>query len=336
MFARFMAFLVVACELLGGCTYYPGFTNIENPELYYIRAGDVVGGIKCAMFSFLNEREYRQGGDVGAFDHKRFELDPSAQATLELQLINSTSGQILYSKIDAAALASTFGISAGASVVAIGNTTTGIPFPSANATAKGTNTVVLSMVVAQTLDDPSVPLIYGTKDRNGKPFSNRAADVPDGTNAKYVERCLAGPDRDIEIDYIGLKNWLVHALSDEEDAIWRGAPEVFLDTITLTTLFDIQADVSFGVSHILKLVPLVGVPSVDLKPDRSHQLKITLRGFKKAHTAKLSKGGPSPPTAADIQKLKNLCFQETGAECKSPTDLLLQRVLTAVSENKKP
>jgi hypothetical protein len=340
--------LSASIALVSGCTFYPSFDNPLYPEIKNIQAGDVIGGVKCAMYKFLINREIYHAGDQGVFGKRRFELDPDAQAAIDLTLIASASGQILYTKIDAAALATTFGVNPSSSVIAVGNTTTGVPFPSANATAKGTTTVDLQLVMAQTVDKVKPPngvpkkgKALQKKDRYGNPLSNTADDVPN-TSSEFERRCNGGYQAEgndysgrLVVDYLGIESWIKNLVSSEEKEIWRGAPEIFLDTITLTTYFDIQAEASFGVSHVFSLVPLVGVPSLDLKPDRSHQLKITIHGLKNA--------APPKPNADEMaeeinaqKKLANQCKKDTGLDCTSPTELLLEKLSQASGSKKSP
>jgi hypothetical protein len=324
------ALLLAAGTLVGACSYYPGFEELPNVALYHIKAKDVVGGLKCAMFGFLYERQYLKGGDTGTFEKLRFELDPSQQATIQLTLNTSTLGGINYSKIDAAALANTFGVSSAASVIAIGSSTSGLPFPSASASVKGTNQVDLNLTMDQTIEQTR-PLIWTKK---GKPLSNlKKDDVPKDQNEKFLERCQSPNEEGVVIDYLGIKQWLVHLLSEEEGSIWRGTPEVYLDNIVLTTTFDIQADVSFGVTHFLRLVPVVGVPTVEYKPDNYHTLKVTFHGYKNT---------PSPitnPIAAmkaeqeARDKLRTLCEKDAGAPC-GPDQLLLEKIIQSGSGKK--
>jgi hypothetical protein len=329
MFARSFAALLIVCNLLGGCAFYPGFDPLPNPDLYYLQLGDVVGGVKCAMFEFFYEREYWEGGDANTFQTRRFELDHTQLASVELTLNATTSGTVNYSKLDLGAL----GFNNATSVISVGNST--LPYPSVSGTAKGSNIVDLTLSMAQTVEtpdqvlrDPKTGKILTNK--KGQTLSALATNFPYFDDPKYKamrDRCMAPNENGVIVDYVGLKNWLMHLLNEEETSVWSGAPEVYLDQVVLTTSFEISANASVGVNRVLTLVPVVGVPTVGFIPDHSHQLKITLHGYKNT---------PSPVTAtkdavvAEAKNKANLiqqCQKDVGGACTDPKELLLEKII---------
>jgi hypothetical protein len=342
MILRFVAVLLLLSNLVSGCAFYPGFDQLPNPDLYYISLGEVVGGVKCAMYSFLYEREIYQGGDSGSLDHKRFELDHTQLASLELVLNTTNTGSLSYSKIDVGAINSEFGINSAASILAVGNSTTGLPFPSVTGTAKGTNIVDLTLTMAQTVEKPDQVLRDKNtgqilRNKKGQTLSDKAADFPDAEDPKYAAfktRCGAPNENGTVVDYIGLKNWLTHLVSQEEAAIWDGAPEVYLDNVVLTTSFDINVNATAGVNHVLTLVPLIGVPTVGVIPDHSHQLKITLHGYKNTPSPVTSQTSAAAAEKKNLSNLKQQCQKDSGGPCNKPEDLLLEKIVQSSGQKK--
>lgn len=339
MFLRFVATLCVLSNLLAGCTFYPGFGPLPNPDLYYVNLSDVVGGVKCAMHEFFYEREYIQGGDANSFVDKRFELDHTKQASIELILNASTTGSINYAKIDLASA----GVSPSTSIITVGNSTTGLPFPSLTGTAKGTNTVDITLAMPQTVEAAGQVL----RDKNNKIIKNKrgqyesalAPNFPELNNkmadyAAFEKRCKSPNENGAVIDYLDLKRWLMHLLSTEEASIWNGAPEVYLDQLVLTTSFDISANASAGINHFT-LVPVVGVPTVGINPDHSHQLKITLHGYKNTPSPIKNPEDANVAQAENRTKLQEQCRRDVGAACND-TQLLLEKIIQtqATSANK--
>ena len=85
-----------------------------------------------------------------------------------------------------------------------------------------------------------------------------------------------------EIDYLALKDMLLNVVARQnEDVSYRGGPEVALDTLNLTSSFEIVLDMSAGTKHIFRLLPMVLPPQMGLRPDHIHTLKITLKGAKR-------------------------------------------------------
>jgi hypothetical protein len=88
-------------------------------------------------------------------------------------------------------------------------------------------------------------------------------------------------DATTEIDYLKLKEMLHNVVARQNEQVsYNGGPEVALDTLNLTSSFEIVLDVSAGTS-IFRLFPVILPPQIGVKPDHTHTLKIALHGAKK-------------------------------------------------------
>src|SRR5262249_25561843 len=94
-------------------------------------------------------------------------------------------------------------------------------------------------------------------------------------------------DDQTEIDYLGLKNLLTNLVEvqADENHIYGGIPELSLDTLNLSTSFQIVVDPTAGMAHIFYFFPLLVPPTAELKLDHTHTLKVTLRGPKQKANA---------------------------------------------------
>jgi hypothetical protein len=85
-----------------------------------------------------------------------------------------------------------------------------------------------------------------------------------------------------EVDYLALKKMLLKIVDDQNQAMtYGGNPELSLDSVVLTSAFQIVLDTSAATKHIFRIFPLVAPPQMGVKPDHTHTLKVTFQGAKK-------------------------------------------------------
>jgi hypothetical protein len=150
-----------------------------------------------------------------------------------------------------------------------------------------------------------------------------------------ITASIAEVDSTTRIDYLGLKNILNNIVEEQnrEDRIYSGIPEVSLDSLVLTSAFQVVLDTSAGMSHLFHFIPIVIPPVAQLKVDHTHTLKITLRGPK----------NKKDPGAA--KKLADSCRQriadnsrstgsdaEATAVCDTAQGKLIESLIQAVQQ----
>jgi hypothetical protein len=93
-------------------------------------------------------------------------------------------------------------------------------------------------------------------------------------------------DGNSRIDYLGIKDLLTNLVARQDDALYHGTPAITLDTLTLTSQFEVIAEAQAGTLHFFRIVPLLVPPNTEFKLDHTHFLKVELHGAK-------AKGDPS-------------------------------------------
>ncbi len=107
-----------------------------------------------------------------------------------------------------------------------------------------------------------------------------------------------------------------------------------LDSIVLQSQFQIIFDATAGTQNLLRIVPVLSPPVLQLTPDHTHGLKITLQGRKGRGTANNTKSliercverlkGARPP-ADPTGRPKSI-----EQECESPQNILLESIIESV------
>jgi len=140
-----------------------------------------------------------------------------------------------------------------------------------------------------------------------------------------------------DLDYVALKDLLLKVVNQQNDQMtYKGGPEVALDTLTLTTSFEIVLDMSAGTLHVFRLFPMITPPQMGVRADHTHQLKITLHGQKK-------KADPNGPVNLEKscleriekgkQKGQDLAPGDAAVYCRSAPGKLLEAIIEA-TDNK--
>jgi hypothetical protein len=182
----------------------------------------------------------------------------------------------------------------------------------------------------------------------GKDFLTRAeADLAETLTPQnqFLQGCGDGryisEDDATEIDYLALKDLLLNLVNQQNDAVHlTGGPDVTLDALNLTTSFQIIVDTSAATRHIFRIFPLAIPPVMGVKPDHTHQLKITLQGPKK-------KGDPQ-----NAQRLAKSCAERIARNivnqgstsdsvydttfCSSAEGILLESIVDALEQSRSP
>ena len=135
-------------------------------------------------------------------------------------------------------------------------------------------------------------------------------------------------DATTEIDYLKLKEVLHNVVARQNEQVsYNGGPEVALDTLNLTSSFEIVLDISAGTS-IFRLFPVVLPPQIGVKPDHTHTLKIALHGAKKKGDAQSGQH----LVAACQQRLQ--LKQGEGGICERAEVRLLEAMIEANEQSK--
>ncbi len=150
---------------------------------------------------------------------------------------------------------------------------------------------------------------------------------------QFISGCggdgLLRVDNVTEIDYLKLKDMLHNVVAHQNDQLtFQGSPEVALDTLNLTSSFEIVLDMSAGTKNIFRIFPMALAPQMGIKPDHTHTLKVQLHGQKK-------KGDPRNGkhlVAACQQRLQ--LTKEDGGICEKPEAKLLEAIIEANEQNK--
>ena len=143
----------------------------------------------------------------------------------------------------------------------------------------------------------------------------------------FPGRCIADHygyriDKEAHIDYLALKKMLHNVVNQQNADLHRDGPPLTLDSLTLSTTFQMTLELQAGTNHIFRIVPLLSAPNTEFKGDHSHTLKIQLRGVKK-------KGDPNYSRkleAACKQRLQDNGAASELAKCKSLEGLFLEAI----------
>ena len=73
---------------------------------------------------------------------------------------------------------------------------------------------------------------------------------------------------------------LHNVVEKQDDAIYRGVPDIALSALTMTSAFQITMEAQAGTKHFFRIVPVLVPPNTEVKLDHTHTLKITLNGKK--------------------------------------------------------
>ncbi len=136
-------------------------------------------------------------------------------------------------------------------------------------------------------------------------------------------------DDTTEIDYLKLKEMLHNVVARQNEQVsYHGGPEVALDTLTLTSSFELILDLSAGTKHIFRFFPMVLPPQMGIRPDHTHSLKITLHGAKK-------KGDPQSGKNLVLACQQRLQLsKEDGGICEQAQAKLLEAIIEVTEQNK--
>jgi hypothetical protein len=159
----------------------------------------------------------------------------------------------------------------------------------------------------------------------------------------FYDRCDADtwsyqPDDKTTIDYLALKKLLNNVIERQESQIYRGVPDLTLNTLALTSSFELTLEASAGTQHFFRIVPVLVPPIADIKPDHTHQLKITLTGRKQKGDNQLSKKlaqsckdrvkpSATAPTGSSADKARTKEF------CETEPGLLLESIIQAIGSS---
>ena len=277
-------------------------------------------------------------------DRSIFAVDPNNTATIDLTLSASNTGTINFTKINA------FELGVLSKAIVAGSST--IPFPMILTSKKDTNSIQMTSVMPQgsprrKVQPPLMSVLpdkYQPKKSNDAKYNFAATGLPgrslEGADEFTVDvngRVQAATnEQDNEcrvkgaMDYLALKELIKAIVERQEDAVYNGAPHLAMDTLTITTAFQIIVDASAGTQHIFRFFPLVVPPTVGYKPDHTHTLKLILHGRK---AAGLPKAAPALQTKC-IERLGTAVSVRQAIDyCSRPESLVLESVAQSVEKS---
>jgi hypothetical protein len=82
----------------------------------------------------------------------------------------------------------------------------------------------------------------------------------------------------LKVDFLALKRFIENFVTEQEQRVYKGQPEVSLDSLVLTSEFQIIFDATAGTQHLLRILPVLQPPVLGLAPDHTHSLKLTFAG----------------------------------------------------------
>jgi hypothetical protein len=261
----------IALGLLTGCSgdFFPSFnrTNIIQHDVQGDRLpiAAVIRTVKCDLSQFLKEVSASQKDPKTLTSLKPDNLlKENDYASVTLTLKVATTGGVNYKQLD---LHNLVFFVPGADEIK--NVSAASPWPGYVYKMTGTVTSEINFIIKQ-----------------------------DGSEAK---ECTKDPvfTRDhhfinqyspLSLNTLGLDEWLIKAFKQMKEAGVQAGPAegggkkplefpaVQLNTVTLTTAFELYADFNAGVVRFVKILPVHSTPIGDYNFDRTHTIKIVLQG----------------------------------------------------------
>jgi len=154
-------------------------------------------------------------------------------------------------------------------------------------------------------------------------YIKEAKEALEAQSPEYLEKCTA-----FKLDYLALKEYIEKIVVEEERKVYKGTPDMSLDSIVLTSEFQIVFDATAGTQHLLRILPVLQPPVLGLNPDHTHSLKLTFSGAK---TRALASNARSL-----VQRcLDRLKFVADAANvCQQPQAIYFESVIEAVENSK--
>lgn len=291
-----------------------------------------------------------KSGTCAVDDASRFGLDPSSNAKIELSLSAVNQVSMNYQRIDAEKLDFL------TSIIVPGDGAKSFPFPSLKASSKATNRVQLTILLPQAMlkaDETPAEIVklarridemllkLRSQGPGAKIARERSEDITSRVTVDRTDRLARATLKQItddapnykstceetgRVDFLALKSYLTRIVADQEAHVYSGAPEVALDTLVLTSEFQIFFDATAG-TRIFRILPVLIPPVLALNPDHTHNLKITFDGGK---TRALSTNGVSLVQRC-IARLRNTgTAQDPQVVCRTPESIQREGLIQAV------
>ncbi|HWE16974.1 MAG TPA: hypothetical protein VG758_07315 [Hyphomicrobiaceae bacterium] len=118
--------------------------------------------------------------------------------------------------------------------------------------------------------------IHLSPDKSDKKKSKQANEFYSKCDA---DTSTFGIDNTTRIDFLGLKKLLHNVVEKQDEAIYRGVPDITLSALNLSSVFQLTMEAQAG-THFFKIIPVLAPPNTEIKLDHTHTLKITLNGKK--------------------------------------------------------
>lgn len=153
---------------------------------------------------------------------------------------------------------------------------------------------------------------------------------------EFMERCNIrtwsfDANDTTRIDFLALKRMLHNVVEYQERDVYRGIPDITLNSLILSSAFQLVLDASAGTKYFLRIVPVLVPPTLDLKADHTHTLKITVNGKK-------NKGDKQLPKRLYDSCRERVAPQDGGTSqvpeiCATEIGQLLESIVQAVEKN---
>jgi hypothetical protein len=174
-----------------------------------------------------------------------------------------------------------------------------------------------------------------------KDIEKQKVKVPAYQSQDFGKRCRTDlwqfeVEAKTRVDFMGLKRMLDNVVERQEERVYRGIPDVTLDQLVLTSSFNFVLDASAGTYHIFRFLPVLVPPTVGLKKEHTHTLKITLKGKKTKNKGSGDESGSKRLIASCQQRVSvgkaedqrgNLDF------CTTEQGQLLEGILQALDKS---
>ena len=310
--------IIISIFSLTGCAgdTFPTFGegNIQHPEIKSknLPIAEVVNTVKCDLARFLkNPDNIKAWNDLDpqmAAKGDQFYLDKEGYATVTLSLKVTTFGNVNFNSLNIDGTASTILFNPGQVTV----DKTGVVTPSKTNPLPGFLAKNTGVVTAE------ISFLIKQYARNASPDSVCPPDDKVGFRDKKPTVNKYSP---LHLNTLGIHTWLTgmfRGLSNDV-ASSPGIPTAQLNSITLSSAFQFQWDVSAGLA--VHFVPTYFPPTGEYNKDTLHTIKIQFQGLCRkapAEDQKVVVQEDPPKEKKDAEKNHKLKHVEAKTPTKSP------------------
>ena len=122
---------------------------------------------------------------------------------------------------------------------------------------------------------------------------------------------------------------LDHVVEEEDKRVYGGLPDVTLNQLTLTSAFNLVFEAQAGTYGIFRFVPLLVPPNSDIKKDKSHSLRIALKGKKN----KAKPGGDNTASKLLTESCRQRLGESSSTFCESEQGQFAEIMIQTLEKN---